>query len=106
MKKQENNLGPDLIIPKFNRVIHEPSRLIILAHLFLVKSADLIFFKRKTRLSWGNLSSHASKLEETGLIKINKTFRNNKPVTILEITAEGRKAFHNYKVMMKEVLRD
>ena len=70
----------------------------------MVKNADLIFFKRKTNLSWGNLSSHASKLEEAGYIKIEKTFRNKKPVTILEITDKGRKAFDEYKNTMKEVL--
>lgn len=70
----------------------------------MVKNADLIFFKRKTNLSWGNLSSHASKLEEAGYIKVEKTFRNKKPVTILEITDKGRKAFDEYKNIMKEVL--
>ena len=106
MNNQKNNSNQDLVVPEFNRVIHEPSRLIILAHLYLVKNADLIHFKRKTKLSWGNLSSHASKLEETGLIKIEKKFRNNKPVTILEITNEGKKAFEEYKQMIKDVLRD
>ena len=104
MTQKEND--PDLLIPEINRVVHEPSRLIILAHLYLVKNADLIFFKRKTKLTWGNLSSHASKLEETGLIEIEKTFRNNKPVTILKITTEGKKAFEEYKQMILNVFRD
>ncbi|MFX1538428.1 MAG: winged helix-turn-helix domain-containing protein [Promethearchaeota archaeon] len=75
-----------------------------MSYLYVVKNADLIFFKRKTNLSWGNLSSHASKLEEAGYIKVEKTFRNKKPVTILEITDKGRKAFDEYKNIMKEVL--
>ncbi|MHA2174000.1 MAG: transcriptional regulator [Candidatus Hodarchaeales archaeon] len=106
MNNQKDNHNSELVVPEFNRVIHEPSRLIILAHLYLVKNADLIFFKRKTKLSWGNLSSHASRLEESGLIKIEKIFRNNKPVTILEISAEGRKAFREYKQMIKKILRE
>lgn len=75
-----------------------------MAYLFVVKNADLIFFKRKTHLSWGNLSAHASKLEEAGYIKIDKAFRGKKPVTILEITDQGRTAFDTYKNIMKEVL--
>ena len=71
-----------------------------------MKNADLIFFKRKTNLSWGNLSTHASKLEEAGYIQIDKQFRNKKPVTILEITDQGREAFDNYKSIMKSVLRE
>ncbi len=75
-----------------------------MSHLYVVKNADLIFFKRKTNLSWGNLSAHASKLEEAGYIKIDKIFREKKPVTILEITEQGRTAFDEYKDIMKAVL--
>jgi DNA-binding MarR family transcriptional regulator len=77
-----------------------------MSYLYVVKNADLIFFKRKTNLSWGNLSAHASKLEEAGYIKIDKIFRDKKPVTILEITNQGRNAFNGYKNIMKAVLRE
>ncbi len=87
-----------------DKVIHVPSRLIILSYLYVVKNADLIFFKIKTDLTWGNLSTHASKLEEAGYINIIKSFRGKKPVTILEITEEGQKAFKEYKNRMQELL--
>ncbi|MFX0011937.1 MAG: winged helix-turn-helix domain-containing protein, partial [Candidatus Hermodarchaeota archaeon] len=89
-----------------DKVIHVPSRLIILSYLYVVKNADMIFFKEKTKLSWGNLSSHASKLEEAGYINILKTIRNNKPVTILEITETGKRAFKEYKDRMTELLSE
>lgn len=89
-----------------DKVIHIPSRLIIISYLYVVKSADLIFFKRKTNLSWGNLSSHSSKLEEAGYIKVTKLFREKKPVTVLEITEKGIKAFENYRSIMQGVLGD
>ena len=85
-------------------VIHVPSRLIILSYLYVVKNADMIFFKRKTNLSWGNLSTHASKLEEVGYVSINKTFRDKKPVTILEITEKGIAAYEKYRNSMQTVL--
>ena len=106
MASPQGNSKDDLIIPEINRLIHEPSRLLILSYLYVVKNADLIFFKRKTNLSWGNLSTHASKLEEAGYIQIDKQFRDKKPVTILEITSSGRKAFEEYKSAMKQVLRE
>ncbi len=87
-----------------DNIIHVPSRLIILSYLYIVKNADLIFFKRKTNLSWGNLSAHASKLEEAGYIKIEKIFRDKKPVTILEITQKGSTAFEKYRNLMQGVL--
>ncbi|MFW9855395.1 MAG: winged helix-turn-helix domain-containing protein [Candidatus Thorarchaeota archaeon] len=75
-----------------------------MSHLYVVKNADLIFFKRKTNLTWGNLSSHASRLEDAGYIKIRKEFRGKKPVTILEITPKGRQVFEAYKDTMREIL--
>ncbi|MFX1252622.1 MAG: winged helix-turn-helix domain-containing protein [Promethearchaeota archaeon] len=104
LTSQENDRADSRFTPDINKLIHEPSRLVVISYLYVVKNADLIFFKRKTNLSWGNLSSHVSKLEEAGYIKIEKTFRNKKPVTILEITDKGRKAFDEYKNIMKEVL--
>jgi len=77
-----------------------------MSHLYTVENADLIFFKRKTALSWGNLSSHASKLEDVGYIKINKVFRGKKPATVLEITDLGRKAFDRYKKFIMNVFQE
>ncbi len=72
----------------------------------MYKNADLIFFKRKTNISWGNLSAHASKLEDAGYIKIDKIFDEKKPKTILEITDQGRIAFEEYKNIMKNVFQE
>ncbi|OLS22900.1 MAG: hypothetical protein HeimC3_28430 [Candidatus Heimdallarchaeota archaeon LC_3] len=76
----------------------------MISYLYVTVNADLIYFKRKTDLSWGNISTHASKLEKAGYVKINKTFRNKKPVTILEITDEGKKVFDNYRKTMKKFI--
>ena len=58
-----------------NRIIHEPSRSIILAILAVVESADFLYLQRETGLTKGNLSVHLSKLEEAGYITIEKTYR-------------------------------
>ena len=44
----------------------------------------------------GNLSVHLKKLEEAGLVAIDKSFRDNKPLTRVSITHEGRRAFSAY----------
>ncbi|MHA2365334.1 MAG: transcriptional regulator [Candidatus Hodarchaeales archaeon] len=92
--------------PNIDKIIHEPSRLIIISYLYISKNADLIFFKRKTNLSWGNLSAHISKLEEAEYIKVEKIFRGKKPSTTLEITSNGIKAFEKYRNFMKIVFSD
>jgi len=77
----------DLVL---DRLIHEPGRLAILTVLSSVQDADFIFLQRATRLTKGNLSSHLSKLEEAGLVTIEKRFVRKKPNTSLALTALGR----------------
>jgi len=91
-------------IADINRLIHEPARLMILAVLYVVESADFTFLMRQTGLTWGNLSSHLSKLEEAGYVEIEKEFVGKKPHTMLHLTDEGRAAFRGYRQSMKQVL--
>jgi DNA-binding MarR family transcriptional regulator len=74
-----------------DRLIHEPGRLAILTVLSSVKAADFVFLQRTTALTKGNLSSHLAKLEEAGLVKIEKKFIRKKPNTSVALTAVGRK---------------
>ena len=87
-----------------DRMIHEPARLIILATLHAVETADFLFVERQTGLTRGNLSSHMSKLEDAGYLEINKEFIDKIPRTLLRITAKGRAALLAYSGNMKKVL--
>ena len=93
-------------IADIDRIIHEPARLMILALLYVVESGDFTFLMRQTGLTWGNLSSHMSKLEEAGYIEVEKEFVGRKPHTMLHLTDEGRAAFQAYRQSMKQVLDD
>jgi DNA-binding MarR family transcriptional regulator len=93
-------------IGSVDRLVHEPARLMILAVLYVVESADFTFVMNQTGLTWGNLSSHLSKLEEAGYIAIEKEFKGKKPHTMLQLTEEGRAAFRGYRQSMKQVLDD
>lgn len=79
------------------RFIHEPSRLQIMNYLYSVNQADMLFLKNELKLTWGNLSSHISKLEEMKYLVITKKFVDKKPYTMLEITPLGKKHFEKYK---------
>jgi len=89
-----------------NAVIHAPARLMVLANLYVVDSADYVFLMRQTGLTWGNLSAHLAKLEEAGYVTIDKEFRGKKPHTTVRLTGEGRAAFREYKRSMQQVLDD
>ncbi len=89
-----------------DKIIHEPARLNIMAHLYVVESADFLFMMRQTELTFGNLSAHMSKLETAGYIKIIKEFVGRKPHTMLKITGKGKQAFDDYKKQMKSFFNE
>jgi len=98
--------GPEDPVPmaSIDRLVHEPARFTIMAHLYVVESADFIFLMRQTGLTWGNLSSHLSKLEAAGYVAIEKEFLGKKPHTMLCLTDEGRTAFERYRQSMRQAL--
>lgn len=90
--------------PEIDKLIHEPARLSIMAHLYVVEQADFTFLMRQTDLTWGNLSSHMSKLDGAGYIEVEKTFKDKRPNTMLKLTDAGRVAFQNYRQQMLGML--
>ena len=83
-----------------------PARLMVLTYLYVVESADYVFLVRLTGLTWGNLSTHLSKLEEAGYITMKKAFIGKKPHTTISLTEQGRAALRTYKQNMQQVLDD
>lgn len=74
-----------------DRLIHEPGRLAILTVLSSVRAADFVFLQRTVGLTKGNLSSHLTKLEDAGLVSIEKRFVLKKPNTNIALTPDGRR---------------
>ncbi|MFX0169531.1 MAG: winged helix-turn-helix domain-containing protein [Candidatus Hodarchaeota archaeon] len=91
------------IVDDIDRVIHEPARLIIMSYLFVLNKVDFLFLKQQTKLSWGNLSSHITKLEEEGYLEVIKKFVDRKPYTLIQLTKTGRMAFEAYQQQMKHM---
>ena len=89
-----------------DKLIHEPARLQIMSQLYVVDEADFIFIMRKTGLTWGNLSSHLSKLEAAEYIEVRKEFVGKKPNTILRMTSKGRIAFDTYRTAIRKVFEN
>jgi DNA-binding MarR family transcriptional regulator len=85
-------------------LIHAPARLMVMTYLYVVDSLDFVYLKRVTGLSWGNLSTHLTKLEDAGYVSIKKTFQDKKPHTMIQLTDSGREAFREYKDEMQQVL--
>ena len=100
MTEEKTNLTSEL-----DPVIHAPARLNIITNLYVVESADFIFLRNVTGLTWGNLSAHLTKLENAGYVEIEKTIVNKKTHSVAALTEAGRQAFVEYKEKMKEVLK-
>ena len=93
-------------IADLDRTIHAPARLMILAFLSGVESADFTFLMNQTGLTRGNLSSHLSKLEEAGYISVEKEFVDRIPRTLIRLTGDGRSAVGVYRENMRRVVEE
>jgi DNA-binding MarR family transcriptional regulator len=91
-------------ISTLDRVIHEPARLMIVALLSGIEQADFLYLLHETALNKGTLSSHLGRLEEAGYVEITKTFRGKIPQTLLRLTPAGRKAFDQYRKVLRGAL--
>ena len=85
-------------------VIHQRTRLAIMATLSGVDRLDFNEIKAELGLTDGNLSAHAAALERARYIRITKTFRGRKPLTTLAMTAKGRKAMQKYVSLLQGIL--
>ena len=93
-------------LDEVNRLIHEPARLKIIALLYVLESADFTFLMNQTGMTWGNLSSHMTKLEEAGYLEVEKTFKGRRPNTMLKLTDKGRQAFQAYRKQMTQFFEE
>ena len=87
-----------------DRTIHEPSRLVIVTVLYCVECADFLYLLRQTGMTKGNLSSHLAKLEASGYVEIEKTYRGKVPQTICRLTKSGIAAFRQYRKDLKRAM--
>ncbi len=97
----ESSANPELAnFAEIDRLVHEPARLMLMALLYVIDSADFTFLMNQTGMTWGNLSAHMSKLE----LDVEKSFKGKRPNTLLRLTPQGRDAFQTYRQKMRQVL--
>jgi hypothetical protein len=69
-----------------------------------VEEAEFNFLKDKTGATAGNLSVQVHKLADADDLSIEKSFRNNFPLTICRITPLGIAAFERYVDTLKQYI--
>jgi DNA-binding MarR family transcriptional regulator len=80
-------------LDELDEVVHQRTRLGILAVLTEAGTAQFSFLRETLELSDGNLSRHLMILEDAGLVRIDKGYEGKRPRTWASITAPGRQAF-------------
>jgi DNA-binding MarR family transcriptional regulator len=86
-------------------VIHQRTRLSIMATLAGVASMNFNELKADLALTDGNLSTHLSHLEKARYVKITKKFKGKKPHTTVAISAKGKSALSEYIEQLEAIIR-
>ncbi|MEP6481795.1 MAG: transcriptional regulator [Rhodoglobus sp.] len=88
-------------------VIHAQARLRIVSALATLGQGDSITFPRLLELldmTAGNLSTHLRKLEDAQYVLVTKMHEGRTPVTYLELSKLGRRAFEDYTDALRALL--
>ena len=90
---------------RLDRVIHDRTRLAILAALAASETLTFTDLKAITGTTDGNLSVHARRLEEAAYVRCEKTFTGRIPRTEYRLSVAGRRAFEKYLDHMDAVIK-
>ena len=88
-----------------DRVIHERTRLAIISALAVNASLTFNDLKNLLRVTDGNLSVHARKLEDAGYVECTKSFNGRVPKTEYRLSAAGKRALEKYLDHMEALIR-
>ena len=90
---------------ELDRLIHERVRLGIVSALAGVDRLSFNELKSLLKVSDGNLSVHARKLEDADYILCDKGFEGRVPRTEFRLTAAGRRALEKYLAHMEAIIK-
>ena len=90
---------------RLDRVVHDRTRLAILAALAASETLSFTDLKTITGTTDGNLSVHARKLEDAGYVLCEKTFAGRTPRTEYRLNTAGRRAFEKYLEHMDALIK-
>jgi DNA-binding MarR family transcriptional regulator len=91
-----------------DEVIHQPTRLQIMATLITLDPEAQIDFTKLQQLlelTSGNLSTHVQKLEAAGYVQVTKEFIKRRPKTWLAVTTDGVEAFREHVAFLEDIMK-
>ncbi len=93
-----------MIKPRFDELIHAPTRLSIVSLLAATEWTDFKFIRDSVGLSDSALSKQLTTLEEAGYVEIRKGFVGKRPRTSARLNSVGRAAFEQHVAALQEIV--
>ena len=93
-----------MITPRFDELIHAPTRLSLVAFLAATTWADFAVLRDSVGLSDSALSKQLTTLQEVGYVEIRKAFVGKRPRTSARLTTVGRTAFDRHVLALQEIV--
>ena len=90
--------------PKFDELIHAPTRLSIMSLLRASDWAEFRFIRETLGLSDSALSKQLALLEDAGYIEIRKAFVGKWPRTSARLSRAGRAAFEGHVGRLRQIV--
>lgn len=90
--------------PRFDELIHAPTRLAVMSLLAASEWADFKFIRDTVGMSDSTTSKQLCLLEEAGYVEIRKGFVGKRPRTSARLTPAGRRAFEGHVARLQEMV--
>ena len=90
--------------PRFDELIHAPTRLSIMSLLRASDWAEFRFIRETLGLSDSALSKQLAVLEDAGYVEIRKAFVGKWPRTSARLSPSGRAAFEGHVERLREIV--
>jgi DNA-binding MarR family transcriptional regulator len=90
--------------PRFDELIHAPTRLSIVSLLAATEWAEFKFLRDHLELSDSALSKQLTTLEESGYAEIRKGFVGKRARTWVRLTRQGHRAFAGHVAALQQIV--
>lgn len=78
---------------EFDKLVHQPTRLRIFAHLHANGETTFTDLKTELDITEGNLASHIQRMEDADCVTVTKRFVDRNPQTSYRLTDRGEELF-------------
>lgn len=91
---------------EFDKLVHQPTRLQIFAHLYVNGSTGFTDLTDELEITEGNLASHIERMEDADCVAVEKQFVDRKPQTTYQLTDRGEELFEEHIQTLEALIDD